>query len=367
MTRRIVVKIGSSSIVNSNLSINKQVMISLMKSFALLKEKGIEVALVSSGAIATGMHELNLKKKPSMMSLKQACAAVGQAKLMEEYNKSAAYYDLLTGQILVSHDDFQVRKRMVFLSNTLDEMFKNGIIPIINENDALAVEEIKVGDNDTLASLIAPMIHADLVILFSDVDGLYDKNPKTEKDAKLISDIYDINEVIDFGKGSNSSVGTGGMQTKIQSAIMASSIGCDLIICNSKYIDKLVDICLGEKIGSYFHRQEKTISSREHWIIYKTNSLGALIVDEGCKKILETPDKKVSILAKGILRVDGSFLKDAVIDIRSEDGKVLGKGISKYNSNEIDKIKGLDSKTINELGYKYSYAIHANDVVLFKK
>ena len=367
MTRRIVVKIGSSSIVNNDLSINKQVMISLMKSFSDLREKGIEVALVSSGAIACGMHELNLKKKPSLMSLKQACAAVGQAKLMEEYNKSASYYDLLTGQILVSHDDFQVRKRMVFLSNTLDEMFKNGIIPIINENDALAVEEIKVGDNDTLASLIAPMIHADLVILFSDVDGLFDKNPKLEKDAKLISDIYDINEVIDFAKTSSTSVGTGGMQTKIQSAIMASTIGCNLIICNSKYIDKLVDICLGEKIGSYFHKQEKTISSREHWIIYKTNSLGEVIVDEGLKQILEeNRNKKISILAKGIEKVNGQFLKDAVIDIKTNDGNRIGKGISKYSSDEIEKIKGQDSKSIKELGYKYPYIIHANDIVLFK-
>jgi len=166
--KRIVIKIGSSSLVKKDLSINEPMLISIMQSFKKLTDNGLEVALVTSGAIAVGMHALGLEKRPKDMALKQACAAVGQAKLMEEYNKAADIYDLKTGQILLNHDDFQIRKRMNYLSNTLSAMFDNGIIPIINENDALAVEEIKVGDNDTLSALISPMVKADLLILFSD-------------------------------------------------------------------------------------------------------------------------------------------------------------------------------------------------------
>ena len=171
--KRIMIKIGSSSLVRDDYSLNEPVFVKIMQQFQKLKENGMDVALVTSGAIAVGMHELGLSKKPKLMALKQACAAVGQAKLMEAYNKVAEIYNLKLGQILLNHDDFQVRKRMLYLSNTLDAMFKNNIIPIINENDALAVEEIKVGDNDTLAGLISPMMDCDLLILFSDINGLY--------------------------------------------------------------------------------------------------------------------------------------------------------------------------------------------------
>jgi len=361
--KRIVIKIGSSSIVNEDLSINKKIMLSLMRSIALLKEKGIEVALVSSGAIALGRHALALTKKPSIISLKQACAAIGQAKLMEEYNKAADYYDLITGQILVSHDDFQIRKRMLYLSNTLDAMFQHGVVPIINENDALAVEEIKVGDNDTLAALIAPMIHADLVILFSDVDGLYNKNPKTNQDAELIKDVFEINsEISSFVGALTSNVGTGGMETKLTAAAKATVAGTDLIICNSNRIDDLLEIVLEEKIGTLFHKSQKAISSREHWIIYKTNSVGKVVIDDGCKKALF--NKKVSILAKGVIKIVGNFLEDSVIDIVDNNDNRIAKGISKLSSNDIERIKGLSNQEIKALGIKHPEIVHANDLVI---
>ncbi len=188
--KRVVLKIGSSSLVNQDLSINQNLIYSLMKMIYTLNQKNIEVALVSSGAIALGMHKLKHTIRPKEMALKQACASVGQARLMEAYNRNASEFGLICGQILLNHDDFQIRKRMLHLSNALDAMFKNGVVPIINENDALAVEEIKVGDNDTLAALIVPMIKADLLILFSDIDGLYNKNPQIHKDAVKL-DIVD--------------------------------------------------------------------------------------------------------------------------------------------------------------------------------
>lgn len=366
--KKLVVKIGSSSLVHEDLSINEEMIDSLMKIFKRLKNEGIEIALVSSGAIALGMHELKLEKRPKNMSLKQACAAVGQAKLMEIYNKYAMRYDLICGQILLNHDDFQVRKRMLYLSDTLDEMFKNHIIPIINENDALAVEEIKVGDNDTLSSLIAPMIHADLLILFSDIDGLFNKNPKIYSDAYKIDEVSKITkEIINMAGVNTTEVGTGGMKTKINAAIISTNAGCNMLICNSNQILNLDKIISGENIGTLFKAKKKGISSREHWMIFKANSLGEIIVDDGCRNALL--DKKVSILAKGIVKVNGSFLANTVIDIKDLNNNVIAKGISNYSSIEIDEIKGLSTDMIKDklIDFKKKEVIHANDLVIMRE
>ncbi len=365
---RIIIKIGSSSLVNDDLSINQPVIVSIMQSFKELSDKGINVALVSSGAIASGMHELGLTRRPKEMSLKQACAAIGQSKLMEAYNRAAEIYGLKTGQILVNHDDFQVRKRMNYLSDTLDAMFKNNIIPIINENDALAVEEIKVGDNDTLASLISPMINADLLILFSDIDGLFDKNPKIYKDAKLIKTVEKIDSTISGMAGDKTSdVGTGGMQTKINAARISTSAGANMIICNSNQIKNLCAIVNGEDIGTLFMASKNHISSREHWIIYKANSMGSIVIDKGLKEALAK--KKVSILSKGVFKVSGDFLRGMIIDVLDKDGNIIAKGITNYSSAEIRLIKGHESTEYKDiLGYDgKKEIIHANDLVLFRK
>lgn len=356
---RIIIKIGSSSLVNEDFSVNMPRLVNIMQSFKTLKDKGIDVALVSSGAIATGMHELNLKKKPKEMALKQACAAVGQAKLMELYNKAAEIFNLKTGQILVNHDDFQIRKRMNYLTDTLDAMFKNGIIPIINENDALAVEEIKVGDNDTLAALIAPMVGAKLLILFSDIDGLYNKNPKEYSDAVKIDLVEKIDQsILDMVGKVTSAVGTGGMQTKIDAALISTTAGCHNIICNSNRIGDLTKIVEGEEIGTLFLANKKGISSREHWLIFKANSSGTIVIDDGCIKALS--NKKVSLLPKGILCVSGNFLKGAVVDVRDKFNALIAKGISKYSNLEIEKF-------ITQKEEKAQEVIHANDLVLIRE
>lgn len=254
----IVIKIGSSSVVGDDFAVNKKNINSLLHSISKLRERGINTALVTSGAIACGMHELGITKKIKLMSLRQACAAVGQSRLMLEYNKIASIYSIKTGQILVNHDDFKFPHRMKCLHSTLEKMFEKSVLPIINENDALAVEEIKLGDNDTLASLIAPLVHAELVVLFSDIDGLYDKDPKAHSDAKLISDIYSIDDKIRAASsGAGSLVGTGGMSTKIISAQNCMANGIDMIICNSKRLDELEDIVLKRNIGTLFHSPNK--------------------------------------------------------------------------------------------------------------
>ncbi len=362
--KRVIIKVGSSSLVNKDLSVNNEIIISILSVFKKLKNEGIECALVTSGAIALGMHELKLTKKPKELSLKQACAAVGQAKLMESYNKVASLYDLVLGQILVSHDDFQIRKRMLILSDTLDSMFKNSIIPVINENDALAVDEIKVGDNDTLASLISPMIKADLLVLFSDIDGLYDKNPKLYPDAKMINKVEKIDDsILAMVGGATTNVGTGGMETKIDAALSSISSGVNMIICNSNRINDLEKIVKGEEIGTLFVKGD-AVSSRDHWIIFKSNALGSIVVDSGLEKALD--NKKVSILPKGIKDVKGEFLAGSVINVINQNGDILAKGITNYSSTEIKLTMGVVSDNISDiLGYiGKKQIIHANDLVL---
>jgi len=362
--KRVIIKVGSSSLVNKDLSVNNEIIISILSVFKKLKKEGIECALVTSGAIALGMHELKLNKRPKELSLKQACAAVGQAKLMESYNKVASLYDLVLGQILISHDDFQIRKRMLILSDTLDSMFKHGIIPVINENDALAVDEIKVGDNDTLASLISPMIKADLLVLFSDIDGLYDKNPKIYPDAKMIERVDKIDDsILAMVGGATTNVGTGGMETKIDAALSSISSGVNMIICNSNRITDLEKIVKGEEIGTLFVKGDK-VSSRDHWIIFKSNALGSITVDKGLEQALN--NKKVSILPKGVKNVNGEFLAGSVINVINQNGDILAKGISNYSSAEIKLIIGVSSEKISEvLGYiGKKQVIHANDLVL---
>jgi len=196
--KRIIIKVGSSSLVLPNGKVNELFFDKLIKTISYLMNENKEVILVTSGAIAVGMGKLGLPKKPKNMALKQACAALGQATLMNEYEKIANVYNIMCAQILLNHDDFESRSRMINLSNTFEELFNNKILPIVNENDALNVEEIKVGDNDTLSALLVPIINSDLLVLVSDIDGLYDKNPKQFDDAKKIDYVYKIDKTIDM-------------------------------------------------------------------------------------------------------------------------------------------------------------------------
>ena len=251
--KKIIIKVGSSSLVCKDGTINESMFNKLICTINNLMIQNIEVILVTSGAIAVGMGKLGLLQKPKNMGLKQACAALGQASLMNEYEKYAKQYGLLCAQILLNHDDFENKNRMNNLSNTFKELFKNKILPIVNENDALAVDEIKVGDNDTLASLLVPIVNADLLVLASDIDGLYDKNPKQFEDAKKIDVVYKIDKTIDDMIGDvTTNVGTGGMETKIKAARISTKVGCDMAIILNDDIDKLPKLLNGENIGTIF-------------------------------------------------------------------------------------------------------------------
>jgi glutamate 5-kinase len=364
--KRIIIKIGSSSLVSSDKSLNEDKIAELMEIVHAIKQQQKEVVLVTSGAIAVGMNKLGLKSRPKTIPLKQACAALGQVSLIETYEKYAQTYQMLCAQILVNHDDFENRHRMLNLSNTFEMLFANGVIPIVNENDALATEEIKVGDNDTLSALLVPMINADLLVLISDIDGLYNKNPREFTDAILIDYIANIDHSIDDMVGvKKSDLGTGGMATKIKAARIATNSGCNMLIINANKLHQILDCLEGKAGGTWFASRKEKMKSREHWIIYNTYAKGIIVVDQGAAEAIF---KRKSLLPKGILEVKGRFLSDSVVFIEDEEGKLLAKGIANYSSEEINHIKGKPSSEIlSLLGHKNKdEVIHANDLVIIK-
>lgn len=363
--KNVIIKIGSSSLCNNQGKLDTQIILHFIEQIAQIKQKQIQVTLVSSGAIKTGMEALNIDKKPQHISDKQALAAIGQATLMRLYDNLFGLYHIKIAQILMNHDDFDNRKRLLNFSNTLQALSRYDILPIINENDTLAVDEIKVGDNDTMASLLVPSVNADLVILVSDIDGLYDADPHLNKNAKLIREVYGINDQIEaMAKDTNTNMGTGGMITKLRAAKICNEYGCDLAIVNGSQKNVLLDLLEGKETGTLFHGSVgRNLNARQHWIMYQSWSKGSIIVDDGCKKALK---KHKSLLPSGIQNVDGAFPMSTVVDILDTNTNKIAKGIVNYSSDEILKIKGKNtSEIINILEtYDYDEIIHANNIVL---
>ena len=359
--KRMVIKIGSSSLISNGILDEKR-LDTLINEISILRNNDCRCVIVTSGSIAVGAY--NLGCKPKDISMKQACAAVGQAILMNGYKKVCDNYNLKCAQILVNHDDFENRKRMLHLENTLNTLINNDVIPIINENDALAVEEIMVGDNDTLSALIAPMANADLLVLLSDIDGLYTDNPKINKDATLIKKVERITpEIKKMAHPSSTAVGTGGMETKIKAAIISNASGIDMIIQNANRIDSLRN-AFGDNYEGTKFIADKKINARSQWILFKTRPTGTIMIDKGC---MEAILERKSLLASGIVNVDGLFDAGDVINL-SFDGKVIAKGISEFNSFELLKIKGTTSKEYSKLlGYDAkTYVAHANNIVVIE-
>lgn len=367
--KNIIVKIGSSSLCDQSGNIDKEKILNLIQQIAYIKRKNIKITLVSSGAINAGVHIMNLKQRPDTIPQKQALAAIGQASLMQIYEDLFSLFKLKCAQILLNHDDFDDRKRLMNFNNAMQAIIDYDVVPIINENDTLAVDEIKVGDNDTLASMIVPAVNADLVIIVSDIDGLYDDNPHTNKDAKLISNVAGITKTIEnMAKDASSKVGTGGMITKIKAAKICNEFGCDLAIVNGNQPNVLIDLLEGKEVGTYFDSTPvRHLSSRQHWIMYRSMPKGKIIVDDGAR--LALVNKHTSLLPKGIVNVEGNFLMSQIVDIVDCNNDLIARGIANYSSDEIRLIKGLNSSEIETvLHYKdYDEVVHANNLVLVKE
>ncbi len=367
--KRVVIKVGTSSITHSTGLLNLERMEILSRQIADLHNRGIEVILVSSGAIGAGMGKLDLKERPKTVPEKQAAAAVGQGILIHMYQKTMSEYGKTIAQILVTKDDLADRSRFLNARNTIFTLLAHGVIPIVNENDAVATDELKygnkIGDNDTLSALMVSLVDAELLIILSDIDGLYDSNPATNPDAKMIYEVNEITQsVIEMAGGSGSILGTGGMATKIKAAQIAISKGADVMIARSSLDHVLYKLMDGASVGTLFLKKDKVVQARQHWIGYSSRITGEIQVDSGAARAM--CDQRKSLLPSGITGVTGSFKTGEIVAVKSATGEHIANGVVNYDASEIDLIKGLKSDAIiSVLGYKdYDEVIHANNMLV---
>ncbi|MCS7215278.1 MAG: glutamate 5-kinase [Thermodesulfovibrio sp.] len=362
---RIVVKIGSNLLTDKAGRINQKRILYLAKEVSELHNKSIEVVMVSSGAIASGLRKLGLKTKPREIRKKQATAAVGQPLLMWMYERSFFKYKKHVAQILLTRDDLSDRIRYVNAKNTILTLLEMGVIPIINENDTVATDEIKFGDNDQLAALVSGLIEANHLIILSDVEGLYTSDPKKDPNAKIIKHVKEVSrELTEIAKPTSTGYGTGGMYSKVIAAKKATSFGIPVHIVSGRNYGNIKAVIEGKQIGTYFEPVAQKVTSRKGWIAYATRAKGNLYIDEGAVKALLKNGK--SLLPSGIKKVEGDFdVGDAVYCI-DEKGERIAKGLVNYSSCEIKLIKGKKSSEIEKiLGYKYSdEIIHRDNLVI---
>ncbi len=358
----IVIKIGSSLLVNKNRKIRKKWLTNFAKDIKNLKNKNKKIVIVSSGAIALGCIKMDYHKKNLKLDKSQALASIGQMELMNLFSNIFSKYKLNISQILLTLEDTEERRRSLNAKRTFENLFNLGFIPIVNENDTIATSEIKYGDNDRLASRVAQITNADILVLLSDVSGLYTKNPKIFKDAKLIKKVENINKDLknyDF-KGINE-FGSGGMNTKIEAAKICQLSGCNMIISNGLYMNPLDRILKKGEHTSFISKVSK-LDARKKWIISSVSPKGELIIDEGAKKALRNGK---SLLAAGIIKISGNFKKGDHIRIFDKSKNECARGLSSFSSNEIKKIQGQHSRDIEKiLGYvTKSEVVHKDDMV----
>ena len=358
----IVIKIGSSLLVDDNKKIRKKWLSSFAKDVKKIKDKNQKVIFVSSGAIALGCKKMNYNKKNIKLDKSQAIASIGQIELMNLFSQTFAKYKLNISQILLTLEDTEERRRSLNAKRTFENLFELGFIPIVNENDTIATSEIKYGDNDRLASRVAQITNADTLILLSDVDGLYTKNPKIFKEAKLIKKVDDLKKdlrQINI-KGVNE-YGSGGMQTKIEAAKICQLSGCNMVIANGLYLNPISKI-IEENNCTWFKSKVSKLDARKKWIISSIAPKGAIIIDDGAKKALRSGK---SLLAAGIKKITGKFNKGDHIKILDKKNNECARGLSSFTSEEIIKIMGHHSNEIEKLlGYvSKSEVIHKDDMV----
>ena len=363
--KRVVIKVGSNVLTGGGNDLKKDMFVNLTKSISMLREKGYEVFIVSSGAIAAGRKNLGCVDMPKSIPQKQASAAIGQARLMWTYEECFNKHKKKTAQVLLTRDDLSCRRRFLNARNTLFALLQCGIIPIINENDSVVVEEIKFGDNDVLSALVTNLVDADLLLILTDRDGLFEKDPQQDKNATLIKVVEEINRDIEaLANGSTSKVGTGGMASKVDAARKASIFGIPTVIVNGRVKDIITKVFRGEEVGTLFLPRKSKISSRKHWIAFNLKAKGTLIVDDGAKKAIVERGK--SLLSSGLLEVEGSFNFGDAVKCMDTKGEEFARGLVNYRSEEVMKLKGMHSREIETiLGYKYyDEIIHRDDLVV---
>ncbi len=363
--KRVVVKVGSAVLTSDN-GLNLSVINNLARQLSFLKSTGREVILVSSGAVAAGMKRIGMKSRNSKdLKVKQALAALGQGLLMQAYEQAFSSHNSHVAQVLLTHSDLSKRDRYLNIRNTILTLFNLGAVPIINENDTVSVEELRFGDNDTLGALISNMIGADMYIILTDVDGLFTGNPLVDPMAKPVYTVARIDKKVEsMAVNTNSSLGTGGMQSKIRAAKMVASCGGSSFIGPGRKDNVLQELFSGDMIGTFFLPGTEKIKQKKHWIAYVLRPKGQLVLDDGaCKALVE---KGRSLLPSGILEVKGNFGVGAPVHCLDKNGDVIAAGLINYNADHVKKIKGCKtSEVITILGFQDSdEVIHRDNLVL---
>jgi len=362
--RRVVVKVGSNVLTEDH-GLNLKAIRSISRQICRLIDGGIEIILISSGAMASGIRKVGLDKRPDEIPKRQAIAAVGQAGLIMEYEKAFARYHKKVAQILLTGDDLNNRKRYLNARNTLCMLLSWQVVPIINENDTVMIEEIQFGDNDNLAAMITLLMDADILVNLTDIDGLYTKDPRTNSDADFIPMVSAIGEDIKKIAGDiPGALGTGGMLSKINAAKKVTAAGVPMVIANGGRPDVLKKLFSGKDVGTFFTPKKKKLKSRKCWIAFTLKPKGVIRIDDGAAEAILNRGK--SLLPSGIVGVEGEFSVGAPVEFRKTDDETLGTGLVNYSSTDIRKIMGLKSNQIkNRLGHKpYDDVIHRDNLAV---
>ena len=365
MYQRIVIKLGTSVLTGGTPRLDRSQMVELVRQCAVLQRAGREVIVVTSGAIAAGRERLGYPDLPPTVNTKQMLAAVGQSRLMFVWESLFEIYNIHVGQMLLTRADVADRGRFLNARDTIHALLEHGIVPIVNENDAVVTAEIKVGDNDNLSALVAMLAEADLLLILTDQAGLFTADPRTHPDAQLIPEVRTIDETLrQIAGGSVSGLGVGGMTTKLQAADVARRAGADVVIAAGRATDVIVRAANGEAVGTRFLALETPLENRKQWIFGGASPGGRISVDAGAARALR--DGGGSLLPACIVAVEGDFERGDTVLIVGPDGKGLARGISRYPSSDLAQIKGLRSDAIaDRLGYiAGSVALHRNDMIL---
>jgi len=362
--RRVVVKIGSG-VLTLNHGLNTDIITEISKQLQSLRQSGREIIIISSGAIASGVKKIGLERRPDGIPARQAAAAVGQAGLILAWEHAFSRFESKVAQLLLTREDLSHRRRYLNARNTLNQLLAWNIIPIINENDTVVFEEIKLGDNDNLAAMITLLMDADILINLTDIDGLYDKDPRVHPDAMLLSSVSAItSEMEEAACGIPGNLGTGGMLSKVKAAKKLSRAGIPMIIAGGLNPNIITEIVSGKDRGTLFIPGNRRLNSRKCWIAFNLKSQGSIIVDRGAQDALISKGK--SLLPIGIINVTADFCMGAPVDICSADGTLLGRGLVNYSSSDIRKIMGLKSdKILQVLGSKpFDDVIHRDNLAI---
>jgi len=363
-SKRWVVKIGSALLTNDGQGLNKEAMQNWVSQMAALKQQGIELVIVSSGSVAEGMKRLGWDKRPSEINELQAAAAVGQMGLVQAYESKFAKHGIKTAQILMTHDDLSHRERYLNAATTIQTLLEHGVIPVINENDTVVIDEICFGDNDTLAALTANLISADVLVILTDQKGLYDDNPRTNPKAQLISEAeVSRKDIEDMASSDGGALGKGGMYTKVMAAKRAARSGTATIIASGREEAILLKLLAGDPEGTLLIPDIEPMTARKQWLAGHLQVKGQLILDDGAAKILLQSGK--SLLPVGVKQVKGTFHRGEMVACLNLQGQEIARGLVNYNAQEIQKIMGQSSSQIETiLGYTQGeFLIHCDNLV----